>query len=101
MVLQEEKCYQNNIYCIAFLVTGIFLLLLLFDHSPVGIRSGLSLIAVDNAVSLVITMAVWHAKSLDQFKLTLLHLGVLTSHKTGDQTGVSKYLLFNDVATVD
>ncbi|PKU43314.1 hypothetical protein llap_6388 [Limosa lapponica baueri] len=56
------------------------------DHNKLGIMSGLSLILVDNAIPLVIPMAIWHVKSLDQFKLPLLLSEFLTSDENGDQT---------------
>ncbi|CAM9640696.1 unnamed protein product, partial [Bubo scandiacus] len=49
------------------------------------IRSGLSLILADNAIPCVTPMAIWHVRSLDQFKCPLQLLEFMTSDKNGDQ----------------
>lgn len=43
--------------------------------------------------SVVIPIAIWRVKSLDQFKLSLLLLEFMTSGENCDQTGVLKYCL--------
>lgn len=93
MVLQEEQCYQNNIYYIPFLATGIILFLFLIRSYLSGDQVWLSLILADNTTPFVIPMVIWHVKSLDRFKLPLLLLEFMTSDENCHHKGVLKYCL--------
>lgn len=64
-----------------FWLWGCSYLCFYFDHTPVGIRSGLSLIPTDSAIPLVIPIVICYVKFLDQFKMLLLLLELMAVEK--------------------